>query len=491
MRDHLFLLKRDDPRPLQTQLREEIVSRILTGQLPAGSRMPSCRELAKRLSIARNTVTQTYQDLVLDGFLVSFERSGYFVNREVLAGRVPAEPVGANDDEPQTGPRWSERFRIHPTRQRNIVKPTNWYDYRYPFVCGQVDPELFPLAEWRDCSRQALSLDAVKQWETDSVNEDDPFLVEQVCSHLLSRRGVTARPENVLVTVGAQQAIYLLASLLVGRRTTVGVEVPCYPDAKNIFSLRTGRLIGLEVDDEGVALGPAIGRCDLVYTTPSHQYPSMVTMSRRRREALLRQAAADDFILIEDDYESESNFVSEPTPALKSLDEDGRVIYVSSLSKWLAPGLRLGFMMGPPELIAEARALRRLMLRHPPSNNQRTVALFVAQGHMERQIRKLVCEFKARWQTMAEALERNLPECRFDRNLGGTAFWLECPERVDTRVLQEAARERSILVEPGDVHFLENSPPRNWLRLGFAGVRRENIEPGVRLLRQVMDETFP
>jgi len=320
----------------------------------------------------------------------------------------------------------------------------------------------------------------------DSYTVDDPLLVEQIRTRILPRRGIMAAPEEILVTVGAQHALYLLACLLVTRRTRVGVEDPGYSDARNIFALKTSRLSALDVDTEGVVVDGRMDGCEYIYTTPSHQYPTIVTLSLERRRALLEKAAAADLVLIEDDYESEINHVGDPVPALKSMDDNDRVIFVSSLSKTLAPGLRVGYMVGPRDVIREARSLRRLMLRHPPTNNQRTVALFVARGHYDSLMRRLSHTLKDRWEVMARGLERHLPECRLRPVTGGTSYWIEGPPSLDTRELERAAAERGILIEPGDVHFMSPTPPRNFFRLGFSSIAVDRIEPGLRLLGELV-----
>jgi GntR family transcriptional regulator/MocR family aminotransferase len=212
-------------------------------------------------------------------------------------------------------------------------------------------------------------------------------------------------------------------------------------------------------------------------------------MPLSRREQLLKQAEEHDILVIEDDYESEINFVGDPTPALKSLDASERVIYVGSLSKTLAPGLRLGYMVAPRPLIEEARALRRLMVRHPPANNQRIVALFLSMGHHDSLIHRLSQTYKNRWQVMGEALNKYLPESSRIPSFGGTSYWVEGPAGLDTRELKERARAAGILIESGDICFMEEDPPQNFIRLGYSSISSKQIEPGVRKLADLIHST--
>lgn len=487
MRDQLFHLPQDAGGSLQGQLREMLVRAILDGHIPPGDPVPSCRALARQLSVARNTVVLAYQHLVDEGYLVSRERSGYFVADDVLAGRATRNPTSAGTTiGPATG--WAERLRITPSTQRNVERPIDWHTLPYPFLYGQVDPLLFPIAEWRECVRQASSVRAIREWARDRVDRDDPQLIEQIHTRVLPRRGVWAESDEILVTVGAQHALYLLSALLFGPATVVGIENPGYPDARNLFALSCRELVGLDVDADGLLAGDALSRCDYVYCTPSHQYPTTVTMPLERRQQFLARAQRDDFVVIEDDYESELNFVGEPTPALRSLASGDRVIYVGSLSKSLAPGLRLGYMVGPRELIREARALRRLELRHPPANNQRAVALFLALGHHDSLVRRLSHTFKDRWKVTGEALARHLPRSSRVPTFGGTAYWVRGPRELDARELGKAALAEGILIEPGDVYFLDpDTAPRNCFRLGFSSLPSNRIEPGVERLAVLVD----
>ncbi len=486
MWSRLFRLSRERKISYQRQLREMVVSAILDDKLPLDVPLPSSRELARHLGIARNTVVLAYQQLIDEGYLVARERSGYYIDKTMLEGRVRVEPL--RFDREATPPDWQQHIKFHPSRQRNIVKPVDWKKYPYPFLFGQLDPDLFPVADWRECCRQALSVSDIQDVTPDRVDADDPLLIEQIQARILPRRGVWAARDEILITMGAQQALYILADLLLEKGSRIGIENPGYPDARNIFALKSPEVTPLEVDDRGVVPSAAMNGCEFVYVTPSHQSPTTVTMPLERREQLLQQAEAQDFLIIEDDYESEINFVGEPTPALKSLDANGRVIYVGSLSKTLAPGLRLGYMVGAKALIEEARALRRLMVRHPPANNQRIVALFLSMGHHDSLIHRLSETYEERWQVMGEALQRHLPESSRIPSFGGTSYWVEGPPGLDARRLKERARAEGILIEPGDICFMQADPPQNFLRLGYSSIACRRIEPGIGKLARLIHD---
>ncbi len=492
MWDRLLNLSGDSALSLQSQIRERLVAAILDGHLPPGLPLPSTRELADHLRVSRNTVVIAYGHLVDEGLIEARERRGYFV-REDAVGEVPdadgdGGAAGAGPRAAGSGGaiRWAGRFRYQLGAQRNIVKPADWQDYPYPFIYGQFDPDLFPIADWRECCRQALGVMAVRDWAVDAIDGDDRMFIEQLRTRVLPRRGVWATTDEIMVTIGAQQALYLLCDLLFAADTVVGVEEPGYPDARNIFSLRAGALVGLGVDGKGLKPDTRLDGCDYVYATPSHQCPTTVTMPLDRRRRLLERAREADFVVIEDDHEIETRYTAGPTPSLKSLDRDGRVIYVGNLSKSFAPGLRLGYIVASRELIAEARRLRRLMLRHPPSNNLRAAALFLSLGHHDAHLRRLVHVFKERSEALARALARHLRGCRVSAHEGGSSYWVEGPPTLDASRLAERAREAGILIEPGEVFFMSAPAPRNYFRLGFASIDVARIDPGIERLAALM-----
>ena len=485
MQDFLFQIQRSKTTSLQSQIREVLVSAILAGHLPAGKRIPSTRDMAKSLGVSRNTVLLTYLVLADDGYLEVKNRSGYYVNGDILKGYAQSPKASSKT---RNDPSWKAKFQVRPKKQVNIQKPVDWRKYPYPFIYGQIDHKHFPMAEWRECQRQALSEKSFDVWTNDARDQDDKMLVEQIRTRLLPRRGIMASPDEILVTLGAQNAIYIIASLLVGSQTKVGFEDPGYSDARNIFALKTERIMPIPVDDGGLVINNRLEGCDLLYVTPSHQFPTTVTLSRERRTQLIELAMEKDMIIVEDDYEFETNYMSEPTPALKSLDVGNKVVYVGSLSKSLFPGLRIGYLVGPREFIEEARALRRLMVRHPPSNNQHTTALFLALGYHDSLLLRLNRSYRERWREMGRALKEFLPNSSRVPSFGGSSYWISGREGLDAGALTRNARRKGVIIEPGRVYFNRPNPPENYFRLGFSSIEKNRIRPGIEILSNLIDQ---
>lgn len=486
MRDALFHLDRKENVSIQSQIREMLVNAVLSGHLAQGTALPSCRKMSKILSVSRNTVVLAYQGLVDDGYLMARERSGFYVSTEILSGHV--ESAGRSfvtkKNTSASNMDWANRLRDHSGQLKVVMRPKNWRDYPYPFIYGQPDPSLFPIAAWRECTRQALSKTAMEAWTADPYGEDDPELISQIRTRLLPRRGINASEDEVLITLGAQNALYLLAEMLVDKGDVVGFDDPGYPDARNIFSRRTDKIKYFSVDEKGMPVDDRLNDCNLVFITPSHQSPTTVTFPLDRRNALLQKAQDEDFLIIEDDYEYETNYVSEPTPALKSLDVNDRVIYVGSLSKSMFPGLRMGYIVAPKELIVQLRALRRFMYRNAPSNNQRTTALFLGLGHHDTLVHRLQRIYRTRWELMRDALDRHMPGSSEAPSFGGTSYWVKGPDGLDATKLADDLLAKGVIIEPGEVLFVDKKCPKNFFRLGFSSIAEEKIEEGVRLISE-------
>lgn len=489
MTDYLFRLPEQASGTLQSQIQEMMVDAITKGHLAPGAAMPSGRKLAEQLKVARNTVVLAYQQLLDEGFIVARERSGFYVSEDVLSGFVRAPQPGADEaSHSDSKIDWKSKLSFSPASFPYLQKPQDWQRYPYPFVCGQFDKKLFPISDWRECCREAAGIAAIHNWASDHIDRDSELLVEQVHSKLLPRRGIWADRDEILITVGAQNALFLAARLLLKPTDTIGVENPGYADARNTFLTQTQHIELFDIDHQGLVINERLANCQCVYTTPSHQYPTTYTMSKSRRLDLLEQANLHDIIIIEDDYESEFNYGIEPIPALKSLDTEGRVIYVGSLSKTLAPGIRLGYMVAPREFIRQAKALRRIMLRHPPSNNQFIIAQFLKRGYHDALIRRITHTLHHRSQLMKELLDKYLPGSTQKPDFGGSSFWVHGPENLDCHELAKLAKQKGILIETGSPSFYPGTEKLNYFRLGFSSISVEQIKLGLPLLSELIHQ---
>ncbi|MEL6702085.1 MAG: PLP-dependent aminotransferase family protein, partial [Pseudomonadota bacterium] len=343
---------------------------------------------------------------------------------------------------------------------------------------GQADPTLFDSANWRLCALQALGQRDFDALTTDYHDQDDPQLVEFIARHTLPRRGIRAEASEILVTLGAQNALWLAAQVLLNQRRTAAIEDPCYPSLRDILTQSRCHLAAVPVDADGLPAEAIPPGTDVVFTTPSHQCPTTATMPITRRRALLDRAAREDFLVVEDDYEFEMSFLGNPSPALKSMDREGRVIYVGSFSKSLFPGLRLGYLVGSAAFIDEARALRATVLRHPPGHIQRTAAYFLSLGHYDALIRRMGRTFKERREVMEAALDAHGLTIAGRGAFGGSSFWMQLPEGQSATALAARLRNDSVLIEPGGPFFAREGSDRHY-RLAYSSLPADRIEAGV------------
>jgi GntR family transcriptional regulator/MocR family aminotransferase len=484
----LFELPERPGLPLQGRLRLSVVRAILDGRLGPGAPLPSSRELATLLALSRNTVTSAYLQLMDEGFLEARPRSGVFVaaNARPLSA-AQAEPLVGASGQPGKPPDWPARVLRSMVDRPRLAKPEQWRDYPYPFVYGTHDPQLFPTEDFRECCARTLARSQLPQWTPDFETDDVPELIEQIRTRLLPKRGVFALREEIIVTIGAQHAYYLLADALFDERTRVGLEEPGHPHARNSFALRSPRWVEVAVDDDGLVVD-ALPAVNYLFITPSHQSPTTVTLSLERRLWLLRKAELQDFVIIEDDYEAENLYEGAPMPALKSLDRGGRVIYVGSVSKSLSPALRLGYIVAPRALITELRAIRHAMVRHPSAFLQHTYALFLSLGHHESHARRVNLAMQERLALAAQALREHLGDFQFTLPLGGASIWVRAPAWVDSGELALMARSHGVLIEAGDVFFGKPPYPCPYFRLRLSSIATAQIPAGIRALGQAVGE---
>lgn len=489
--DRYFLAPLDPEQSLQKQLHDRIVEAILDGGVPPHEPLPATRDLADRIGVSRNTVVLVYERLTEEGYLTPVTRRGYFLDeqylRQQLNMRLAEHPSGLRPGGAGMVD-WGARLLSRPSSHRNIEKPANWRDVPYPFIYGQVAIDKTSIAHWRDATRLASSAFHAPAWVRDLVDGDDSMLIEQIISRVLPQRGLKARADEILVTTGSQNGLYLVCNLLCGPGSRVALENPGYVDIRNILRDAGAEPVPVPVDGNGILVDERMAGCGMVYVTPSHQSPTSVTMSLQRRLALIDMAQKQDMLILEDDYEHELNFVGPQRAAVRSFDNSDRTIYLGSLSKTVFPGLRLGFVLAAAPLIRELRALRRLMYRHTSAHDQRAMAIFIAEGHLDAHVRRVRDQLGRKWSLMQREIQHLMPDCHVTQTTGGSAIWLRLPAGVDGREVQRAALHRGVLVEPGDIHFLGDKPPRNIIRLGYAAIAQEAIRPGLAELREAIAE---
>lgn len=487
MTHHLIHLEPSSSESLQSQIRRKMVESILVGSFPPGIRLPSSRKLADQLNVSRNTVLSVYQKLIEEGYIVTRERSGVFVNDNIVRGRVEAQKL--EEARPGRTENTNFKFKGMVSSTRSNSCPSNWNTYQFPFIDGKFDCSLYPIKQWREATAKASSTQEVYMWSKSHGNGDDQMLIDEIRSKILPRRGIQVSSDEILITVGAQQALHLITQLFVDKHTVVGVEEPGFPEMRELLNYQRAKLVHQPIDAQGLVVDKRLDKCDIVYTTPSHQTPTSITMSMERRNALLEKANEKEFVIVEDDFEFESNFLGQPHPALKSLDNGNRVIYVSCLSKVLAPGVQIAFIAADREVISELAKLRKLMVRNPPLNNQRAVAYFLSLGFYDAYMMHLHKVFYERWLTLREALNIYLPNCIDTGPIqGGTAYWITGPEQLDGEYLREKAAELGILIEPVKRYFASTRYPGNCFRMGITSIANDKIQQGVAKLAELLHQ---
>ncbi|MCU9846511.1 PLP-dependent aminotransferase family protein [Defluviimonas sp. WL0024] len=470
---------------LQQQIQQMVAEGILRGRFRPGEKLPSSRGLAEHLGVSRITVTLAYTELVSGDYLTARGRSGYYVS-----DTAPMQPGFEFEERPHRDTvDWERIVGRRFSRHELIARPVDWQSYAYPFIYGQADATLFDHQNWRQCALRALGKRDFEVLTADFYERDDPMLIEYIMRSILPRRGISARPEEILLTMGAQNALWLASEILLGQGSRAAVENPCYPGLRAILGQIGAEVLPVEVDADGLLPEAVPEGIEAIFTTPSHHCPTNATMPIGRRTALLERAGREDFLVIEDDYEFEMSFLKPAAPALKSLDREGRVIHVGSFSKSLFPGLRLGYLVASEAFIREARALRAAMLRHTPGHIQRTVAYFLSLGHYDALINRLNQAYKRRRTVMDEAIRTHGLEIAGQGAFGGSSFWMRAPAAVDTGLLAVDLRAKGVLIEPGRAFFAPGTAPRNYYRLAYSSISQNRIPEGIALIAEALRET--
>ncbi|MFN7977805.1 MAG: PLP-dependent aminotransferase family protein [Vicinamibacterales bacterium] len=465
----------DGRRDLSEQIFRQLRDAILDGRLRPGQRLPPTRELARQLSVSRNTAGLAYEELVAEGLVEGRVGAGSYVTNAVpVRDAVRRAPAGA----------------VHPRAVWRSVRPFPLAQTPRPpfdFSVGVPDHSRFPLTTWRRLLARELR-ESARPFATYAHPAGHPALRAAIAAHLGVSRAVRASADDVVVTAGAQQALDLIGRVLIDPGMAVAVEEPGYGRPRALFATLGAKVLPVPVDDEGLVVDALPARARLVYVTPSHQFPLGVTMSLRRRTALLAWAERRGAVVIEDDYDSEFRFGGRPLDPLQRLDRSGRVLYVGSFSKVLVPGLRLGFVVAPASLQPALQAARQVADWHGDVAPQGALARFIESGGLARHIRTVAREYEARYRRIAAAIEtRFAGVLRLVPAAAGlhVAVMLDPKARVTGAAIARAAAEEGVRVAALP-EFYAGAADREGLVIGFGGVDLARIDAGMdRLARAV------
>src|SRR5262245_35577676 len=400
---------------LHNQLYDELRQAILTGRLKPGERVPSTRTLSQSLGVSRTTITQSYEQLLSEGYLRAATGSGTFVGCQLPDELLKTRPV----ETPRTAMTWRDaNHQIELSRYGASITDLIPFEPPEPdvpinFKAGRPALDEFPLQQWRRLMLRHYRANDLSMLDYADGSQGYEPLREAIAGYLRRARAVTCDADQVVIVNGSQQALDLIAKLLIDRGDPVAIEDPGYLSARRVFLAHGAELLPTPVDESGIivdklnstAILKSKGRLKLVYVTPSHQFPTGATLTLPRRLDLLAWAEKMEVMIIEDDYDSEFRYGSRPIPALQGLAGGDSVIYAGTLSKVLFPALRMGYLVVPRPLARVFARAKWLADRQTPMIEQRVLTDFINEGYWERHLRRMRTLYDKRRQALSRALE--------------------------------------------------------------------------------------
>ncbi|MES2074005.1 MAG: PLP-dependent aminotransferase family protein [Pseudomonadota bacterium] len=480
--------------PQQRRLYEAAKAAIHQQQLGAGNKLPSSRDLARDLGIARNTVIAAFEQLAAEGYVTSALGSGTYV-ADLQAHSASMRGVGSAQQSANTAALATAKGGASAPLSRRGEELTAFaagprYEIQ-PFAPGDADFSSFPFKLW-----QRLQNRIWREARADLLDYGQSGgylpLRQAITEYLRISRSVKVSVEQVMITAGTQQSLDLCAQLLADVGDTAWVEDPCYWGARRVFQARDLTLHPITVDSDGMALDEEDLATSprLIYVTPSHQYPTGAVMSLARRRELLDVAVRKNAWILEDDYDSEFRYTGRPLAALQGLDTDDRVLYMGTFSKVLYPGIKVGYLVVPPALIAPFKSALYDLQRPGQLMVQAALADFIALGHFTTHIRKIRQTYGARRELLRRTLVAQLgpqlsQSVTISSEESGLHLVVELPDRVDDVALEKLAAESGIQVKALSTYYLA-PPVRRGLLVGYAYVTPEKVVYYGRLLAAVI-----
>lgn len=460
---------------LSGQVYQQIHAAIIDGRLQANAVLPSTRDLATQLDVSRSTIATAYDRLSANGLIRSRPGAGSFVNATTASSAPTSStdpPIGTSPLRPR--PLWD---RVSEPPDMSAVQAT--YDFR----SGIPDAALFPYSTFRALVANQLRLSAVGNG-THIGSAGHRGLRTAIARHIGVSRAVRATPDDITITNGSQQAFDLIGRVLLDPGDVVAVEDPGHLSVRRTFTALGADVIGIPIDAEGLVVDALPRNTRLIYVTPSHQYPLGMTMSLRRRRALLAWAEHSDAAIVEDDYDGEYRYGGPQLEPLRHLDATGRVLYVGSFSKILLPTLRLGFVIAPPPLHAALRKAKHATDWHTSIPLQAATATFIENGMLARHIRRMRSVYSQRHHVVRAGLSEHLDDhLRALPSAAGIHIATELLDpSIDDDALAKRAARAGIAIQPLSMFALDQQPRRGLL-IGYGAITEERIGAGLSRLR--------
>lgn len=489
-------LTRDSAEPIYRQLQNLLRQAVISGELPAHTRLPSSRLLAAELGIARNTVIEVYAQLTVEGCVQSLRGSGTVVSDlsgDALIAMSPRllDARAARAAKPEARRTHAAQALSH--RGRELLASSSVSHQQWgAFMPGVPDVTEFPTRVWTRLHNRCWRKPPPELLSY-APGGGLPALRVAIAQHLRTTRSVQCEPEQVIVTTGSHQSIDLTLRLLASPGDRIWLEDPCYWGLRSTLLSLDAHIVPIPVDDEGMAwqgLG-TLPAPKMVLVTPSHQYPLGMVMSLARRQALLAHAVQQGSWIIEDDYDSEFRYGTRPLPCLQSLDDEGRVIYIGSFSKVLFPGLRMGYVVVPPPLVEAFAEGSAALYREGQLWQQSVLADFIAEGHLGAHIRRMRGLYNQRRQTLLGAITKHFgTELQVSGDNAGLHLVLRLPPHVDDVALTQSALAAGVAVRPLSAYHADRSRAPRGLVLGYACVQASAIGPAFETLAALISDAL-
>ncbi len=463
---------------LSREIYRQIRNAIGDGRLLPGDRVPASRQLAPSLKVSRTTVTAAYDRLIGEGYLVS----------RIGAGTYVSAGVAFESPKPRRQ-RVDSMLRIRPVWDSISLSSAFADPAHFDFRSGLPDATLFPHDVWRRLMAREMRSESVASGVYGHA-AGHRGLREAIARHIGVSRGVQASPDDVTITNGAQQALDLLARVLLEPRHGVAMEDPGYTPPRLLFQSLGAQVHVVPVDEQGIVVDALPRHVRFVYVTPSHQYPLGVTMSLPRRLRLLEWAERNNAAIIEDDYDSEFRFEERPIEPLQTLDTSGRVIYVGSFSKTLLPTLRLGFVVTPTSCTPAVQKAKYVTDWHTSTLMQSTLASFIKEGRFARHLRKMNRVYRERHEMITNILKRDFAEhLEVIPSVAGLHVSAVARSASSEEISRVARRAADVGVAVQELSRFAVNPTRPGLILGYGAIATAHIHEGLNRLRRCFEES--